>query len=91
MPKTYAFYFDPGHEWLCVPRSELNNLDILNKISEYSYQSRDSSLVYLEGDSDAGIFVEAYKAAYGMEPVIVEADDKTERIRKLPRFNTRRF
>jgi len=53
--KTYRFYHDPGHGWLAVKRVELKRLGLLDKISEYSYQR--GKTVYLEEDSDAGIFL----------------------------------
>ena len=35
--KKYRFYTDPGHGWLAVKRQELIDLDIIEKISGYSY------------------------------------------------------
>ncbi len=49
------FYSDPGHGWLAVKRQTLIDLGIADKISGYSYQRGDT--VYLEEDSDAGLFV----------------------------------
>jgi len=57
--KKYKFYSDAGHGWLAVKRDELNALNLLNKISEYSYQK--GQTVYLEEDCDAGLFIEAKK------------------------------
>jgi len=55
----YKLISDPGHGWLEVTRAELEALNLLDKISRYSYQ-RDA-LVYLEEDCDAPVFVEAKK------------------------------
>ena len=55
----YTFHNDPGHGWLEVPREEAIAAGILNRISEYSYQSRDGRTLYLEEDCDAALFVEA--------------------------------
>lgn len=58
-PKTYKFHEDPGHGWLAVKRKELIELNIIDKISSYSYQNGDT--VYLEEDCDASLFVERMK------------------------------
>jgi len=52
----YRFISDPGHAWLEVPRAELVALNILDKVSHYSYQNKD--MVYLEEDCDAGLFMD---------------------------------
>jgi hypothetical protein len=64
--KTYIWAVDAGHEWLAVKQSELVNLDIAHKISSYSYMK--GGTVYLEGDCDAAVFFDAYKAKFGHEP-----------------------
>lgn len=51
------FYCDAGHGWLAVKRELLIKLNILNEISEYSYQR--GNTVYLEEDMDAGTLLEA--------------------------------
>ncbi len=56
---SYRFIEDPGHGWLEVPLSELLTLGIAQKISRYSYQSRDGRTVYLEEDCDAPRFDKA--------------------------------
>ena len=63
--KTYIWAIDAGHEWLAVKQQELNNLNIAHKISAYSYMK--GGTVYLEGDCDAPIFLDAYKAKFGHE------------------------
>jgi len=55
----YRFISDPGHAWLEVPRAELVALNILDKVSHYSYQNK--GMVYLEEDCDAGLFIDAKK------------------------------
>ena len=64
MNHTYRFYDDPGHAWLEVPRGHLDQLGIANQISTYSYQH--GLMVYLEEDRDAGVFMDAARAA-GMD------------------------
>lgn len=50
--KTYTFYSDGGHGWLKVSAKELMDLDLLSKISYYSYMSPSGKWVYLEEDCD---------------------------------------
>lgn len=57
----YRFHQDPGHGWIEVPMSEIRELGIADKISTYSYQSRDGRIAYLEEDCDAGEFINARK------------------------------
>jgi len=56
----YIFHSDPGHGWLAVKRSELIKLNILDKVSPYSYQR--GGTVYLEEDCDASLFFKAKEA-----------------------------
>lgn len=69
---TYKFFSDPSHGWLEVSRKELEELNLTNCISTYSYQFRDN--VYLEEDMDADIFLsmkknlkQEYNIYYGAE------------------------
>lgn len=64
--KTYIWAVDAGHEWLAVKIKELVDLGIADKISSYSYQK--GGTAYLEGDCDAAVFFDAYKAKHGVEP-----------------------
>jgi hypothetical protein len=59
MNGVYVFHEDSGHGWLAVNRKELIELNILDKVSSYSYQNKD--MVYLEEDCDAPLFVESMK------------------------------
>lgn len=60
MKQTFTFYNDPGHGWLKVPLELLTELEITDKITEYSYMSLNSA--YLEEDLDAATFDKAMKA-----------------------------
>lgn len=64
--KTYIWAVDAGHEWLAVKKQELVDLGIAQKISAYSYEK--GATAYLEGDCDAALFFDAYKAKHGVEP-----------------------
>ena len=65
MAKTYIWAHDAGHEWLAVKISELQELNIADKISTYSYMK--GGTAYLEGDCDAAEFLSAYRAKHGVE------------------------
>lgn len=64
--KTYIWAVDAGHEWLAVKLKELVELNIEHKITEYSYVK--GGTVYLEGDCDAAVFIEAYTQKHGVAP-----------------------
>jgi hypothetical protein len=55
--KKVPFYADPGHGWAKVTRTELRKLNLLDKISSYSYQR--GKHVYLEEDCDLSLYIEA--------------------------------
>ena len=59
--KNYRWIIDAGHGWFEVELEELERLGITDKISEYSYYH--AGKVYLEEDSDFGIFLDAKTAA----------------------------
>ena len=83
--KTYIFHNDPGHGWVAVKRAELERLGILNQISECSYQK--GKTVYLEEDCDAGLFIDAKKAA-GEEYAFQDSYQERTPIRSYPNFRT---
>jgi len=60
--RKFDFYSDPSHGWLKVKRQELVELGIETEISGYSYQKGDA--VYLEEDSDAPKFIDAWEAKH---------------------------
>jgi hypothetical protein len=45
------YYTDPGHGWLAIKRKVLNDLEVADKITVFSYQK--GQTVYLEEDCDA--------------------------------------
>ena len=63
--KKFDFYSDPSHGWLKVTRKELIELGIETQISGYSYQKGDA--VYLEEDSDATKFIDAWEKKHGIK------------------------
>ena len=82
--KTYTFHSDPSHGWLEVQKKELEELNIFNKVSEYSYINGD--LVYLEEDCDANIFINAFKSKFGVNPKIYEPIKDNYEITSFRRF-----
>lgn len=56
---TYIFHHDPGHGWLQVPVSKLVELGITDKITSYSYITKDLSYAFLEEDCDIQTFYNA--------------------------------
>lgn len=56
--EKYIFHSDAGHSWLQVPKSELKELGIKDKISKCSYMEGD--IAYLEEDCDATVFIKAF-------------------------------
>jgi hypothetical protein len=64
------FHSDSGHGWLAVKRKEVEQLGIADKVSNFSYAK--GKTVYLEEDTDAGLFLNAAKAA-GLEVEVKDA------------------
>jgi hypothetical protein len=77
MKTRYTFFADPGHGWLSVPLSEIKELGIADKISDYSYINGKSA--YLEEDLDAGTFLDARTKAGYSKPSFKEShtDDRS--------------
>jgi len=83
--KIFEFHIDAGHGWLKVHINDLKELNLTDKISVYSYY--DHPYVYLEEDSDAVKFWNAYKKKYGKElkyKTIYDGDSSP--IRNLPPY-----
>ena len=88
--KKYNFYEDPGHGWLKIKITELEKLNIANKISGYSYMR--GGWAYLEEDCDMGIFLDAigFNGSNFMEwekkYLTTHIADKTSKIREYSGF-----
>ena len=54
-------YSDPGHGWAAVPLTLLQRLDLLDRITPYSYMR--GKYAYLEEDCDLDTFMTAARAA----------------------------
>lgn len=57
---TLTVYSDPSHAWCKVSQKLVDELNIQNQISRYSYKRKDS--VYLEEDCDLTYLIDALKA-----------------------------
>lgn len=68
--RKFKFHSDAGHGWLAVKRDLIYKLKIEHKISRFSYQK--GSTVYLEEDMDMTTFINAFTAANGYKPMIMD-------------------
>jgi len=57
--KSIIIYTDPSHGWAKVTLSELSRLNILDKISTYSYIHKNGINAYLEEDCDLSTYLKA--------------------------------
>lgn len=82
------WYSDPAHAWLRISRKDAIKLDILDKISAYSYMSEKGQYLYLEENCDARLAFAALKVS----PIYLSCYSKTDRydrrsrVRRLPAF-----
>lgn len=81
-----TFHTDPSHGWLEVPRSELAKYGLLERVSSCSYESLDGSIIYLEEDCDAGLYLNALKEN-GVDFTFDERYQKSTFIRNLPSYS----
>ncbi len=79
----FNLYSDPGHAWLKVPISLLNELSIADQISAYSYQK--GNFAYLEEDCDLSAFMEAMEKAN--KPVTFKEHICRNRSSKIRSYN----
>jgi hypothetical protein len=56
-----TFITDPGHGWLAVPLSLVEELGIKDIITNCSYFDDRNNICYLEEDCDASVFVKVAK------------------------------
>lgn len=89
--KIYDFFFDPGHGWLKVPKSELVALGIVDKISSYSYLRGDYA--YLEEDCDATLFITERRKFEDVRPIKFRehSSNKSSKIRSYQFYNLLSF
>lgn len=81
----FTFYCDPGHAWLKVPLTLLEDLGLTGKISRFSYRS--ARFGYLEEDCDAYLFIRAWLDRHGSLPETkTKVSNSMSSIRRLARF-----
>ena len=83
----FHYYSDPGHGWLKVKISLLEELGIADKISSYSYMMGEHA--YLEEDADASLFIDTMRKAgkpYEFVEHCTKADNRSA-IRNYQRYN----
>jgi hypothetical protein len=87
--KTYEFKHDPGHGWLAVHLSELHDLGIADKISDYSYYNYKNDMVWLEEDCDMTHFFNAkgWDSSAFSDGTIKSKYVSRTTIRSMPRFH----
>ncbi len=86
--KSFTLSSDPSHGWLLVTRDDMRAVGLTEAdISPYSYQS--GGWIALEEDCDAGTFIEAYHAKFGVCPEI-KSDEKGARIRAWKDYGTKK-
>ena len=87
MDKVFTKFEDCGHGWLAVSYEDLINLNIHNKISNFSYIDSNNNYVYLEEDVDMVLFMKAYKEKYNKGLVyVVENNEDESFIRNLASY-----
>lgn len=79
-----TYITDPGHGWIACPADLALQLHIVDRISPYSYIDGDT--FWLEEDCDAGILIDALRAANLHFEITERYVDHTH-IRDLPRVN----
>ena len=85
MDKVFTKFEDAGHGWLAVSYEDLINLDIQDRISNFSYIDSNKNLIYLEEDVDMTLFMKSYREKYNKGLVyVVENNEEVSFIRCLP-------
>lgn len=79
----FKFHTDPGHGWLEVPRHLLDDLNIGQKITSFSYEKDDK--VYLEEDRDILTFMNVFVPRFG-RPNYIEVYAENSPVRKYSRY-----
>ena len=83
---TVTFYSDAGHGWAKVRKSVLQNLNIADKVSSYSYVNGD--YVFLEEDCDLPLLADALQKHDTKLVVgnVRHAETRPSRIRSYARY-----
>ena len=84
--KSITIYTDPQHGWAKVTLSELLKLNILDKISTYSYIHKNGLNAYLEEDMDLSTYLKALDNKGIKFRIIEKHTNKSSKIRSYKRY-----
>jgi coproporphyrinogen III oxidase-like Fe-S oxidoreductase len=84
--KSITIYTDSSHGWAKVTLKELLKLNIIDKISTYSYIHKNGLYAYLEEDVDLSTYLKALDAK-GIQYKFIEKNaNKSSKIRSYSRY-----
>ena len=87
LDKVFTKHDDAEHGWLEVSIQDLIDLNIQNKISNFSYIDSIKKLIYLEEDVDMTLFMKSYKEKYNKGlAYVVENNFEMHPIRELASY-----
>jgi coproporphyrinogen III oxidase-like Fe-S oxidoreductase len=84
--KSITIYTDSSHGWAKVTLKELSRLNILDKISTYSYIHKNGLNAYLEEDCDLSTYLKALDAKGIQYKFIEKHTNKSSKIRSYSRY-----
>jgi hypothetical protein len=84
--KSIIIYTDPSHGWAKVTIKELLKLNILDKISTYSYIHKNGLNAYLEEDCDLGLYLKTLDSKGIKFKFIEKHTNKSSKIRSYNRY-----
>jgi predicted acetyltransferase len=84
--KSIILYTDPSHGWAKVTLKELSRLNILDKISTYSYIHKNGLNAYLEEDCDLSTYLKALDDKGVKFRIIEKHTNKSSKIRSYSRY-----
>lgn len=84
--KSITIYTDPSHGWAKVSLKELLKLNILDKISTYSYIHKNGLNAYLEEDCDLGLYLKTLDDKGIKFRIIEKHTNKSSKIRSYKRY-----
>jgi hypothetical protein len=88
--QQFTFHCDPGHAWLEVTAEDIASLGLTpSSFSRYSFHNgtklNAGQKLYLEEDSDATKFIEAFRKKHGQYPKMVDQHTNADSwVRELP-------
>lgn len=87
--RNLTFFSDPGHGWLSVSLQDLQTLNLVDKISPYSYMN--ATRAFLEEDLDAQLFLKAAKEAGWLINTKESNSEKSSPIRGYCNFSAQKM